>query len=111
MERPSTTTVALQIEKVKKELKKLIKAYKNQEEKLTVISRKSHPTKKILKNVRAFRKHFEHELNVNLIKAQNFNTGIDLYFVRAEKEAKEKKKELEKKHEKLEKLAKLFKRI
>lgn len=111
MERPSAATVALQIEKVKEELKRLIKAYKDQEEKLAVISKKSPQVKKFLNNVRALRKHFEHELNINLIRAENFNTSIDLYFAKAEKIAKKKKKELEKKRTKLEKLTKLFKRI
>jgi chromosome segregation ATPase len=114
-DRPSTARVNLQIQKVKEEVDKLVKAYEEQETDLKKIERENpkfrSQIKSITNTVGQFKKYFKNLKDINLIRAENVNTRIDMFFSKGEKKVEEEKKEIEIKLTKLEKLKGLFKKI
>jgi len=114
-DRPSTALVYEQIQKVKEEVKKLIEAYEDQEDELKKIE-KANPKlksqiKSIINTVLQFKKYFKNLKEINLVRAENINSRIDLYFSKSEKKVEEEKKEIEVKLSQLDKLKGLFKKI
>jgi hypothetical protein len=114
-DRPKTALVNLQIQKVKEEVDKLVKAYEDQENELKKIGKenpKFRPQiKSIINTIGQFRKYFRYLKDINLYRAENVNTRIDMFFLKGERKVEEEKKEMEIKITKLEKLKGLFKKI
>jgi len=113
--RPSTAFVNLQIQKVKEEVDKLVKAYEDQEDELEKIERANPKFKSQIKSIRnsvgQFKKYFRYLHDINLNRAENINSRIDMFFSKGEKKVEEEKKEMEVKLTKLQKLKGLFKRM
>ncbi len=114
-DRPSTARVNLQIQKVKEEVDKLVRAYEDQEDDLKQIEKENPKFRSQIKSIRnavgQFKKYFTYLKDINLIRAENVNTRIDTFFSKGEKTMEEEKKETEIKLTKLEKLRGLFKKI
>jgi len=114
-DRPSTALVNLQIQKVREEVDKLVRAYEDQEDELKKIE-KANPKFKsqirtIINTIVQFKKYFRNLREINLARAENINTRIDTFFLKGEKKVEEERKEIVVKLTKLEKLKELFKKI
>jgi uncharacterized phage infection (PIP) family protein YhgE len=118
-QRTTTTLVHEQIQKVKEEVEKLVRCYENQQKELEQIERGNPKIKNQIKTIKntvgQFKKYFENLRGINLIRAENVNARIDMFFLKGEKmvekEKKEEIKQVEKKLSKLDKMKQLFKKI
>lgn len=114
-ERPSVARVNLQIQKVKEEVDKLVRAYEDQEDDLKNIEKENPKLRSQIKNIKnvvgQFKRYFKYLHDINLIRAENINTRIDMFFSKGEKKMEEERREMEAKLTKLEKLKGLFKKV
>lgn len=115
VDRPSTARVNLQMQKVKEEVDKLIKAYEEQESQLKQIE-KTNPKirsqiRSIINTIVQFKKYFKNLHDINILRAENVNTRIDMFFSKGEKKVEEERKEIERKLTNLEKMKDLFKKV